>query len=374
MKSVQLRSRRGIRTISTISSFSLLLALGSASLQADELLLSTGETLVGVLEGSDADFYYFRSPTFGLVKVARKDATYTDNANDSVARAVELTKISSVPAGLQLDTGPDGAAQRTVQKPLPIAVAEETEDEAITDTEPSPEDRLWLYTLLDYLNPLKKWNSRLELSYAWRSAQTKSVDWRTTFTSARDWNSAKLRYFATYAYGTVRAEGEEREKTTDEFETKLSFEQKWTDRFSWSVSGSYKFDQVLDIEHQSDALLAVQWSLWKSPRLEFYLKPKAGGRYRQTGEESGEWFFITEMEQGLKFQWTPRTKLYEIGQFQWASETFERSAYTLILGMENKLTDVLGLHLRYKNSFDYLVDMGIDRGRQEVTASLFYDF
>jgi hypothetical protein len=358
-----------------VSALSFLTLSALPLLTADELRLATGEVLRGVLEGTDEDYYYFRSPTFGLVQVARGDATYVDDADDSLSREVELSVVSSVPAGLELAAESNVEVRRPVKEPLPAAI-----DRVEPSADVNDPDRLWFYNVLDFLNPLKEWDSRIELSYAWKSAQTNSTDWRTSFRSTRKWDTAELRYFATYAYGTVETptidepDGKEKETTTDEFETKLSYQHNWTKRFRWSVSGGYKYDQVLNIEHQGEGLLAVEWTLLKNTRFEFYLKPKAGARYRQTNLEEGEWQFITEMEQGMKFHWTPRTTLYEIGQFQWASESFQRSAYVFIVGMENKLSDVLGLHLRYKNSFDYQVDLGIDRGRQELTASLFYDF
>jgi opacity protein-like surface antigen len=333
------------RSILTVASlYWLLTTVGLA----DVLHLANGDRLTGTWQGTENGQVVFISELLGPVRVAEAQVLRVERSEAVVAEAP-----ATAPA-----VAPAAAAA------APVAAAP-----AAPDTE---EKASVLLRALDFLNPLKDWDSRLSAGYTWLGGQTSRHNFFLMYEATRKRELSEWQARGRWDYGSTRIDKQTAIKIEDRYRFSLQYRRNLLKQVFVQSLTQYNRDHIKLIDHDFEQSIGIGWRMFDTQRLRVTFTPSYTARYRQIALASSGWQSLFSLFQDLRYEITPRVIFTEEAAISFEPDETSKSDYRFHLKLENKLTDRLSVDLRYEYAFEYRVGLGIERKDQKFIAAMGY--
>jgi hypothetical protein len=282
--------------------------------QRERLRLPSGEVLVGIVVGEEADTLVFRSDGLGTVRVART---------------------------------PD-----LIREPFPLH-----ETPALSPAVPSPRTER---TLASSSPPAAQWTRKLEAGLSLHergeavSAYAALVRGEVRRKEGPNDFAARLRYLV----GVLNDE-----RSEDRLEASLSLRHHAWERFLLRSDLSYRFDRVRRISNDLEATIGVEARWWKGPRLEVWMGPGLTLSYSEPKLGENGYLWLGDLSSRLNLQLGPRLRFEHRGTYLVRFDDLGDYRLRLHESLRAQVSENLNLGLRYE--YDYESTRPVADGRSE---------
>jgi putative salt-induced outer membrane protein YdiY len=342
----------------------------AGALSGDELRFRDGDVLTGNFVRSEEGRIIFDSVVFGRISVAEADVQLvrTDAPAGMPARPLARIEPKEAPAE-QEPLVPAAAAPVTTG-----AVAAVTRDDAAAAPARAAGDPSLLRRMLQWVNPFKGWKSKFSVGYAWESTGVRTEDLTLIFDAQRKIDGSELKFNVRYEYGNRKVADEPAQLARDRLRGSLRYRNDIGERLFFQADTDYQKDRIKGIEHEFRMNSGLGWRVFIGEPLTASLVPKLTLRYKELQSVNEEWDFLFTLSQDLRYRITDRVSFIESASISWNPDHFDRSVYSLMLKLENRITDQVFVDLSYETEFDYEVDVGLESKSQRVLVLVSYVF
>ena len=325
----------------------LLAAVASLALsaRADQLVTRTGETLQGAVVEETADTVVFESRAFGKLTVPRESI-------------LSLTRETA-------------AAEPPVES---SAAAESKPDEATAPGQPAqPEPTTAAGRFFANLNPLKGWKSSFFLGFTARRGEDNDNNLNVRFRSEhKAENGDEHLIESRFLYAEDVLDNNLKDKTDELLTASYQYRHGLSAPFYFQSNSGYYRDVIKELDHEVTqtgglgARLERDW--WNTS-----LTPSAGVRYRDISGDT-TWQFVVGAYQDLELSFTKTLKLRESLYYLVAPDNTEDYSARLAIEINQKISTIWSLGLRYDYTYDAVVGTTANRTQQRWALLLGLDF
>jgi putative salt-induced outer membrane protein YdiY len=320
----------------------LLLAFASfpLSVWSDQLVTNTGETLQGSVVEETADSVVFESRAFGKLTVPRES----------------ILSLERGPAAAQPPTeSADAAAPTAAEAQQPGQAANPGLD------------------FFTRINPLKGWKSSFFLGFTARRGEDSDNNFNIRFRSERKAESGDEHLLeARFVYAEDVLEDNVRDKTDELLTASYQYRHGLTAPFYFQSNSVYYRDVIRDLDHEVTQTGGVGIRL-KRDRWNTSFTPSAGVRYRDiTGDIT--WQFVVGAYQDFELDLTKTLKLRESLYYLVAPDNMDDYSTRLSIELNQKISTIWSLGLRYDYSYDAVVGTTANHAQQRWALTLGLDF
>lgn len=327
--------------------------MGTAAIgvDADRLVLDSGDVLTGDYVGRENGKILFDSVLMGLIRVDGRRATVEEGGAEDAPLPGAEGWVEVVLSDAEADM--PGPTDRQAAQGEAAVAAEEEEEPA----------GWW-----------SGWTQQVRLGYNWESAESWSDDLSVRYQAERSWEGGSFRVAGRYEYSSSKAEGAPRTVVRDRWAGSLRYRSDIGERWFVQVDGDYKRDEIQEIAHEVRQNTGLGWRAWPGDDWQLTLLPQVTVRYLELMREQPGWNLLLSLRQDIRWQVHERIILRQSAGLSWDPEDQRRSNYDLELRVENRLTEDLFLDLAYELEFDYQLDRGIDGKTERAVVLIGYEF
>lgn len=295
------------------------------SLRADVLVLSNNDRITGTLIRQDLHGIVFDSPLLGRLTVARE------------AGRVEVTSAS---------------------RPLDANYTFKSLDLRTIATNPG--------------KALKAervgWVRRMEFGFTSQSGRSDKSDLSFNFEAGRRGKSTETRFMARYLYGES-----EDEETSDLAESSLRFRRTLSENtFAQSLT-RLSSDRIKRIDLDGEQGLGLGRNVINSDYAVLAFGAGAATRYRDEATQAGEWDYLVDCFQDLRYEINSRLSLVQDLSVVVAPANRDDYKFRINTALTGKVTNTFNMTMRYEYEYDRSLDLDL-RDSQRIVTALVYVF
>lgn len=310
------------------SIFALLTALlVAATLRADVLVLSNKDRITGTLVRQDAERIVFHSDLLGELIVP------TD-----IAR-VELAKSSA-------RRRPDANYKF---KPLDVRTAarDPTQAERAERTE---------------------WVRRVEFGFTSQSGRADKSDLAFNFEAGRRSKRSETRFLARYLWGES-----EDDETSDLIESSLRLRRNLSANTFAQSSTRVSRDAIKELDLDGEQGFGLGRNFINTRTVVLAFGAGAAARYRDETTLPGEWDYLVDCFQDLRWDINPRMSLVQDASMVVAPANRDDYKFRINTALTGRVTDAFNMTMRYEYEYDRALDLEL-RDNQRIVTALVYVF
>jgi putative salt-induced outer membrane protein YdiY len=308
--------------------FALLLSLFlSATLGADVLVLSNNDRISGTLVRQEYGMIVFRSNLLGELVVP------AEIARVEVARTGQRKKPDANYKFKPLDL-------RTATKdPKQAERAERTE-----------------------------WVRRVEFGFTSQSGRADKSDLALNFEAGRRGKRSEARFLARYLWGENSDEA-----TNDLIESSLRLRRNLSTNTFAQSSTRISRDAIKEIDLDGEQGLGLGRNFINTKSVVLAFGAGAAARYRDETTTPGEWDYLVDCFQDLRWEFNPRLSLVQDASMVVAPANRDDYKFRINTALTGKVTDAFNMTMRYEYEYDRTLDLEL-RDNQRIVTALVYVF
>lgn len=230
----------------------------------------------------------------------------------------------------------------------------------------------FFFDFLNFVNPLKQWDSKLSLGYRFQSGERDKNQIIIDFQSSRKLGKdGSLRTSFMYDFSTQTFSDGRTEKSTDRVKGNFRYRNQYTKRLFAQANTDYLQDQVKRINHDVNQSVGVGYKLIEGKKMNASLTPSLGAQYRADEVATNEaWSFVTSIFQDMEYQWTPKVKIMQDAKATVDPLNMDQFTVDFTAGFQNQVAEWLNMTLRYEFRYDNQVRAGTRKDQQNVHVLL----
>ena len=330
---------------------SVVCSSGWSTALADRIVTKRGETFQGTIVEQTSDAVVFDSLAAGRVTIPRLEIDVLERT---------ATAVSATPAS---EPSAPSATSANPQSPDELAPAFEVDEAKYLAQAGRPAARL---------NPLKGWKSQLNLGYSAYRGQGSDDRLEIRFRAEKQADKKEHLIESTYDSASTVTEDDVTQRTDQRFTAQYQFRRYLNEGFFAQSNTSYYQDVIQEILHEGTQTLGLGHR-WRGRSWTFSLTPSIGVRVRDV---AGEWTSLAVGGLLEDFEWrlTRTLTLRQSLEYLVAPDNFTDSSRRSWIELNQKLSAVWALNLRYEYTFDSVVGIGTPREQQRWAVTLGLEF
>jgi hypothetical protein len=312
---------------------------------ADELKTRTGETLIGTIVEEGPEHVVFDSAALGRVTIDRK-------------LILSLTR----------EPPPPSAPVASAEQPQP-AGEPGAQTPVVTGEAPAGESGNAIGRFLARINPLKGWDTRLDLGFIARRGDDSDNDLTFRFRSRRETEGGDEHQIeARYYYAEDVFENRVTLATDELLTAAYRYRHDLTPPFFFQSRSSYYRDTIKELDHEVTQTFGVGFRA-KGEKWRLTLTPAAGVQWRQVAGEDNTAVVVGAYQE---FRFDLTTSFYFAQSLDYLVAVGDSDDYSTRFAMElnQKLGETWSLALRYDYTFDSVVGKNASEDQQRLALTL----
>lgn len=321
-----------------IAAFSAL-AFSVCTLNADVLVLKSGDRLTGKLISKDGGKIVFEHPQLGQLTVAG------DQASVEVAAAQQ--EASAQQAVADAENAAEQPAQAAVAQAAPAAEA---------SPEP-PKDKNFMEKTRDSIKSWMPKGMEGKISVGYTHIDTgdtsESLALALDITYTKDlW---KYGFRAFYDYATSETEAGVKSTSSDKYGAAVSAAREIGPRWFLESKTTYDHDELLELEHQVQENLSVGYWIIKKDKLTWNVTLGPAVRYTDARGSNEHWYGLAAVQENLMYKFNDTLRIDHYANYNIDPTDANKYSWKLYVGFTAKVSEWIDATLSYEHSVNKMV-------------------
>lgn len=332
---------------------------------AETLRTRNGDLLVGEVVLEDARGLRLRSPVYGEIWIWK---------NDIQSREPDVKPAPPAPKSPE-DSSIQPIVPDTKSAPLPEAkTAGEPDEKSVAKpgvkTSADEDAHGWLARKLWKYNPLKEWDTTLNLGFVRSRGDDNENQLNIRFRTERKANGLEYLADIRYEYGEDVLANNQRVPTDDLLTGELRFRYNFQPRLFLQSNARYHRNTIKDIHHEGTQTVGLGWRFLETERWKGSVTPSVGAQYKEISQQQGHWSSTAGSYQDLEVKVMDGLKLRESIYYLIAPEDMEDYVFRGYVELINQLSASVQLNLRYDYSYDNQVGVASEEVQEKISLSI----
>ncbi|MBE2213854.1 MAG: DUF481 domain-containing protein [Opitutaceae bacterium] len=213
-----------------------------------------------------------------------------------------------------------------------------------------------------------EWVRRMEFGFTSQSGRAEKSDLAFNFEAGRRGKRSEARFLARYLWGESNDD-----ETSDLIESSLRLRRNLSANTFAQSSTRASRDAIKEIDLDGEQGFGLGRNFINTDSVVLAFGAGAAARYRDERTLPGEWDYLVDCFQDLRWEINPRMSLVQDASMVVAPANRDDYKFRINTALTGKVTDAFNMTMRYEYEYDRTLDLAL-RDNQRIVTALVYVF